>query len=47
MIPEFRWMLDGVELADSLVVNPHKWMFVPMDLSVLFVRDESDRSPCV
>jgi aromatic-L-amino-acid/L-tryptophan decarboxylase len=41
IIPEFRWMLDGVELADSLVVNPHKWMFVPMDLSVLFLRDES------
>ncbi len=41
LIPEFRPMLDGVELADSLVVNPHKWMFVPMDLSVLFVRDES------
>ena len=41
MIPEFRWMLDGVELADSLVLNPHKWMFVPMDLSVLFLKDES------
>lgn len=41
LIPEFRPMLDGVELADSLVVNPHKWMFVPMDLSVLFVKDES------
>jgi aromatic-L-amino-acid decarboxylase len=41
IIPEFRWMLDGVELADSLVLNPHKWMFVPMDLSVLFLKDES------
>jgi aromatic-L-amino-acid/L-tryptophan decarboxylase len=41
MIPEFGWLLDGVELADSLVVNPHKWMFVPMDLSVLFLKDES------
>jgi aromatic-L-amino-acid decarboxylase len=41
IIPEFRWMLDGVEGADSLVVNPHKWMFVPMDLSVLFLKDES------
>jgi len=41
LIPEFRWMLDGTELADSLVVNPHKWMFVPMDLSVLFLKDES------
>jgi aromatic-L-amino-acid decarboxylase len=34
-------MLDGVGLADSLVLNPHKWMFVPMDLSVLFLKDES------
>jgi aromatic-L-amino-acid/L-tryptophan decarboxylase len=41
IIPEFRGLLDGVELADSLVVNPHKWMFVPMDLSALFLKDES------
>ena len=41
IVPEFASLLDGVELADSLVVNPHKWMFVPMDLSVLFVKDES------
>ncbi len=41
IIPEFRGLLDGVELADSLVVNPHKWMFVPMDLSVLFLKDEA------
>jgi aromatic-L-amino-acid decarboxylase len=34
--PELRWVLDGCERADSLVVNPHKWMFVPLDLSVLF-----------
>jgi len=41
MIPEYRWLLDAVEEADSLVVNPHKWMFVPMDCSVLFLKDES------
>ena len=41
IVPEFRGLLDGVELADSLVVNPHKWMFVPMDCSVLFVKDEA------
>jgi aromatic-L-amino-acid decarboxylase len=41
ILPEFRRLLDGVEFADSLVVNPHKWMFVPMDCSVLFVKDES------
>ena len=41
ILPEFRNLLEGVELADSLVVNPHKWMFVPMDCSVLFLKDES------
>lgn len=34
--PRMRWSAVGVERADSLVVNPHKWMFVPMDCSVLF-----------
>lgn len=37
--PEYRSLANGVERADSVVVNPHKWMFVPMDCSVLFVRD--------
>ncbi|HXO17638.1 MAG TPA: pyridoxal-dependent decarboxylase, partial [Candidatus Dormibacteraeota bacterium] len=41
IVPELRYLLGGVELADSLVVNPHKWMFVPMDLSVLFLKNES------
>ena len=36
--PEFRWAFDGVELADSLVVNAHKWLFVPMDCSLLYTR---------
>src|SRR5437660_6270740 len=31
--PEFRWSQDGVERADSLVVNAHKWLFTPMDCS--------------
>jgi aromatic-L-amino-acid/L-tryptophan decarboxylase len=39
IVPEFRWLLGGCEHADSLVVNPHKWLFVPIDLSVLYVRD--------
>ncbi len=34
--PETRWSAAGVDLADSLVVNPHKWLFVPMDCSVLW-----------
>jgi aromatic-L-amino-acid/L-tryptophan decarboxylase len=39
IMPEFRWVLEGAHAADSLVVNPHKWLFVPMDCSTLFVRD--------
>jgi aromatic-L-amino-acid decarboxylase len=39
ILPEFRWLLDGAESADSIVLNPHKWFFVPIDLSVLYVRD--------
>jgi len=34
--PELRWAFEGVERADSLVVNPHKWMFTPMDCSLLW-----------
>ncbi len=34
--PEERGSQDGVELADSLVINPHKWLFVPMDCSLLW-----------
>jgi len=34
--PEFRWALEGCDRADSLVVNPHKWLFTPIDCSVLF-----------
>jgi aromatic-L-amino-acid decarboxylase len=37
--PEFRGQMEGLELADSIVTNPHKWLFVPMDCSVLFVRE--------
>ncbi len=33
---EERWSADGVELADSLVVNPHKWLMTPMDCSLLW-----------
>ena len=33
---EERWSQDGVELADSLVVNPHKWLLVPMDCSLVW-----------
>jgi len=36
--PELRDSQAGVERADSLVVNPHKWLFVPMDCSTLWSR---------
>ncbi len=39
IMPEFRWVLAGADRADSIVVNPHKWLFVPMDCSALYVRD--------
>jgi len=34
--PEHRGLLDGCEHADSLVVNPHKWLFTPLDCSALY-----------
>lgn len=39
LVPEMRWMADGVEMADSFVFNPHKWMFVNFDCSAYFVKD--------
>jgi aromatic-L-amino-acid decarboxylase len=38
IVPELRWVLDGAERADSIVVNPHKWLFTPIDCSVLWTR---------
>jgi aromatic-L-amino-acid decarboxylase len=42
VLPELRWMIDGVEFADSFVFNPHKWMFTNFDCSAYFVRDPSE-----
>jgi len=39
IIPEMRHLFNGWERADSIVVNPHKWLFTPFDLSVLYCRD--------
>ncbi len=38
IIPEYRGILDGVDRADSVVVNPHKWLFTPFDLSAFYCR---------
>jgi aromatic-L-amino-acid decarboxylase len=40
--PEYRTLLTGWERADSIVLNPHKWLFTPVDCSLLFVRDPAE-----
>ena len=39
IVPEFQTYFKGWERADSIVTNPHKWLFTPFDLSVLYVKD--------
>lgn len=39
IVPEFQHYFKGMERADSIVTNPHKWLFTPFDLSVLYVKD--------
>ena len=39
MVQQYEWIMEGWELADSIVINPHKTVFVPLDFSVLYVRD--------
>ena len=38
MMPDHRALFDGWQRADSIVVNPHKWLFVPVDLSAFYCR---------
>ncbi|HEU5300035.1 MAG TPA: pyridoxal-dependent decarboxylase [bacterium] len=38
VVPEFRWALAGAEQADSIVINPHKWLFTPIDCSAFYCR---------
>lgn len=40
ILPEMRHLADGVELADSFVFNPHKWLFTNFDCSAYFVKDK-------
>ncbi len=39
IVPEMRELFRGWERADSIVMNPHKWLFTPFDLSILYCRD--------
>ena len=39
ILPEQRWMIEGIEQADSFVFNPHKWLFTNFDCSAYFLRD--------
>ncbi|MFP4066941.1 MAG: pyridoxal phosphate-dependent decarboxylase family protein, partial [Spirochaetaceae bacterium] len=39
LLPQMRWMTDGLEYVDTFVFNPHKWMFTNFDCSAYFVRD--------
>ena len=41
LCPEFRWIHDGVELADSYCFNPHKWMFTNFDCDAFWVADRA------
>jgi len=36
ILPEMRWIFEGIENVDYVVVNPHKWMFTPIDLSAFY-----------
>lgn len=38
ILPEMKWVLAGCDRADSLVVNPHKWLFTPIDFSACYTR---------
>ncbi|MCD6192927.1 MAG: aminotransferase class V-fold PLP-dependent enzyme [Candidatus Aminicenantes bacterium] len=40
LLPEKRWMLEGIESVDSFVFNPHKWLLTNFDCSVYFVKDK-------
>ncbi|UCF37840.1 MAG: amino acid decarboxylase [Acidobacteriota bacterium] len=38
ILPEMKWVLEGADQADSIVTNPHKWLFTPIDLSVFYCQ---------
>ncbi len=40
VLPEYSWMIKGIQNVDSFVFNPHKWMFTNFDCSAYFVKDK-------
>jgi len=38
VVPEMKWIMEGCDRADSMVVNPHKWLFTPCDISVFYCK---------
>lgn len=40
ILPEFQWMIEGIEQVDSFVFNPHKWLLTNFDCSVYFIKDK-------
>lgn len=41
ILPEMKWIINGWNEADSIVINPHKWMFTPMDCSIFLTRKKN------
>ena len=42
ILPEFQWMIEGIEQVDSFVFNPHKWLLTNFDCSVYFIKDKEN-----
>lgn len=40
MLPEYQWLANGLDMADSFVFNPHKWLFTNFDCSAYFIKDK-------
>jgi len=38
ILPELKFIFNGIEMADSVVINPHKWFFLPVDISILYIK---------
>ncbi len=42
LLPEYKYMMEGIELADSYVVNAHKWLFTHFDCSLFYIKDAGE-----